>query len=135
MKYFIIYSTLFAFLLSCGTSKNSVSTTPNDTLATQDTIKIANEELEYEILIIEEGFNQYLITQPQMEYYELPFLEGRNKLLVSEYNRRVANPNYPYGLYPQQIFYDPNVNYGKEVNFLLFNYFEFFQQRYNQKLR
>ena len=37
-------------------------------------------------------------------------------------------------LYEMQIDYQNNINYGYEVNYILYNYFVYFQQKYKQKL-
>ena len=98
---------------------------------------VKNMELnEYEIIIIEPGFNQWLATQPPRGYYEQFWLENRNIFYVTEYNNRVINTiQYDPNLYLQQIDYQRGVDYGYEVNYLLYNWFEYFQQRNNQKLR
>lgn len=130
---------LFALLLliiaiaSCGGVKKDVQNTANNF---SDTVRIANDSLEYEIIIIEPGFNQWLATQMPRGFNEQFWLENRNIFLVTEYNNRVLNPTqFDPNLYQLQIDYKPNIDYGYEVNYLLFNWFEFFQQRYKQKLR
>lgn len=51
-----------------------------------------------------------------------------------EYNRRVMNPQqFNPNLYVQQINYEFGVDYGYEVNYLLYNYLKYFQRKYNQK--
>ena len=80
----------------------------------------------YEIIILEQGFERFLNTQPPQGYYGLSFLESKNYLYVQEYNRRVRDITKSRALYPQEIFYDPKVRYGMKVNFLLYNYFRFF---------
>ncbi|MGO2102488.1 MAG: DUF6146 family protein, partial [Psychroflexus halocasei] len=35
----------------------------------------------------------------------------------------------------QEIDYQPHIDYGYEVNYMLYHYFLFFEQKYNQKLR
>ena len=103
--------------------------------ADADTIKIENEELEYEIIILEVGFHNWLVTQRPMWYYSLNILENRNRYYVLEWNRRVQNPQlYNSNLYFQFIDYDPAIEYGLEVNYMLYMYFEFFQQKYRQRL-
>ena len=100
-----------------------------------DTIRIANDELEYEIIIIENGFDSWLVTQKPMEYYSLPVLENKNYRYVIEWNNRVRQPDrYNPNLYQQTIDYDPNIHYGKEVNYKLYMYFKFFEQKYHQRL-
>ncbi|NER13802.1 hypothetical protein GWK08_10150 [Leptobacterium flavescens] len=103
---------------------------------TKDTVRIANDSLEYEIIIIEPGFNFWLnsIARPR-GYYSQNFLENRNRILVIEYNIRVNSPlRFDPNLYPWRIDYSPGIDYGYEVNYLLYNYFIFFQRRYNQRL-
>ncbi len=132
----IIYSLALAIvIIGCATTqtkKEGTITTTN----TSDTLRIANDSLEYEILIIEPGFNSWLATQRPRGFYEQFWLENRNIISVIEYNNRVLNSTqFDPNLYIQQIDYTRDVNYGYEVNYLLYNWFEFFEQRYNQKLR
>ena len=102
----------------------------------QDTVRIANDELEYEIIIIDPGFSVWLESQARPEgYYSQEFMETRNRVMVIEWNNRVLQPmRYSPRLYQLQIDYDPNIDYGYEVNYKLYNYFMFFQLRYKQKL-
>jgi len=137
MRYFIL---VFAIILGVASCDSSKSATKKDGFAdgpvVNDTLRIANDSLEYEIIIIEPGFNSWLVTQFPEDYYSLNFLENQNTFFVAEYNRRVLNPSgFNAELYPIQINYEYNVDYGKEVNYLLYNYFIFFQRTYNQKLK
>mmetsp|Transcript_17389 Transcript_17389/g.42709 ORF Transcript_17389/g.42709 Transcript_17389/m.42709 type:complete len:152 (-) Transcript_17389:212-667(-) len=136
MKYFVI---IFLCVLSFASCNSSKSVVQNDTTtvadATNDTIRIANDELEYEILIIDPGFNSWLVTQQPRGYYGQEFLERKNIQFVTEYNRRVMNwQQFDRNIYQQEINYEFNIDYGYEVNYLLYNYFIYFQQRYNQAL-
>ncbi len=99
-----------------------------------DTLRIANDSLEYEILIIEPGFNAWLVTQRPRGYYSESFLEMRNRQYVTEYNQRVLQPiRFDPNVYIQQINYESYIHYGYEVNYLLYNYFLFFEQQYRQR--
>ncbi|WP_347926015.1 DUF6146 family protein [Pontimicrobium sp. SW4] len=122
-------------VISCKTSKKVNSNKEISTIE-QDTIRIANDELEYEIIIIEPGFNTWLLSTAKPEgYYSQQFLETRNQLFVSEWNSRVLQPHrYNPSLYEMQIDYQPNINYGYEVNYKLYNYFIYFQLNYKQQL-
>jgi hypothetical protein len=136
MRTTIILLFLLTVFFGCHPSK-SVNSAENGTVAEAaiDTIRIQNEELEYEILILEVGFEAWLATQRPMGYYTQSLLENRNKYYILEWNRRAGFPNqFNPLLYNQSINYQFNIDYGKEVNYLLFMYFEFFQQKYNQRL-
>tara|TARA_R100001369_G_scaffold92827_1_gene140223 strand:- start:155 stop:577 length:423 start_codon:yes stop_codon:yes gene_type:complete len=135
MKYFIFFIAISLAIYSCDSTKSTMKGETNTSMTENDTVRIANDSLEYEIIIIEPGFNSWLITQKPRGYYGLNYLENKNQFFVSEYNARVRNPQrYSSNLYPQEINYSYNTDYGYEVNYLLYNYFVYFQQKYNQKL-
>lgn len=132
MKNFIYILLLGLFIYSCGSSRNR---NLGDSQINDDTVRIANDSLEYEIIIIEPGFNLFInsIAKPE-GYYSQQYLENKNRILVSDYNQRVRQPQvYNSDLYLQEINYDPNIDYGYEVNYLLYNYFVFFSRHYNQR--
>jgi len=124
---------LIICIASCGGVKQDVQNSVN---SGNDTVRIANDSLEYEIIIIEPGFNSWLATQRPRGYNEQFWLENRNLFLVTEYNNRVLNSTqFNPNIYIQRIDYNQRIDYGYEVNYLLWNWFQFFQVRYNQKLR
>ncbi len=124
----------------CSGSKQAAAST-EDEKATfrsreQDTVAIANDSLEYEILIIEPGFNTWLLSIARPEgYYSQSFLENRNRIYVINWNQRVLQPlQYDPNLYEMQINYEPFIDYGYDVNYQLYNYFIYFQRKYGQRL-
>ena len=128
------------FLANCTSTKQAISVTDEEKAAFSqtegDTITIRDEKTEYEIIIIEPGFDFWLqsIAKPE-GYYSQSFLENRNRIMVIEWNQRVMQPyKYNSNLYELRIDYDPNIDYGYEVNYKLYNYFIYFQRKYNQRL-
>jgi len=137
MKKLIYIGCIAALLICCNTARRTANKTTEEViLKEQDTVRIANDELEYEIIIIEPGFNAWLLSRAHpRNYYGQNYLETRNKVLTTEWNARVLQPNqFNPNLYEWQINYDPNINYGYEVNYLLYNYFLYFQIKYKQRL-
>jgi len=135
MKNLIFILLLGIFLYSCGTSRNRNFNKEEITATANDTVRIANDSLEYEIIIIEPGFNLFVnsLAKPR-GYHSQSYLENKNKFLVNDYNSRVRNPHrYNPNLYVQEIDYDPRIDYGYEVNYLLYNYFVFLSREYNQR--
>lgn len=131
----IIYSfAIIGFLIfSCGTP-NKAFVKNND--QKEEPVRIANDSLEYEIIIFDIGFNNYLnsIARP-MGFYEQSFLEARNIVYVTEWNIRAMNPTrYDPNIYENVIDYQPHIDYGMEVNYKLYNYFQFAQRKYNMRL-
>ena len=137
MKSAISILLILLAIMGCTSSK-SISTNPNDTVANKisDTVKIANEELEYEVIIIDPGFSSWILGRAQPRgFHSETFLESRNRIYVAEWNRRAMQPHlYNPNLYEMQIDYNPNIHYGYEVNYLIFNYFIYFQITYKQQL-
>lgn len=138
MKKTLYLFLLAAIIIGCASTTETSSDLDNNatTATANDTVRIVNDSLEYEILIIEPGFNTWLLTQPPRQFYAQSTLEIRNKIMVINYNNKVLQPTrFNSNLYIQQIDYDNFTDYGYEVNYLLFNWFEFFQKQYKQKLR
>jgi len=135
MRYLIILL-LAASVMSCSIQKQGTKQAFEDSKVDNDTIRIANDSLEYEIIIIEPGFNAWLATERPRGYYGLNYMEQRNRFYVTTYNIRAINPlRWGPNLYPMQINYENNVDYGYEVNYLLYHYFLYFEEKYNQRLR
>jgi hypothetical protein len=133
MKHFISILFIVVLIFSCDSGKSAMSgETPNPEVK-NDTIHISNPDLEYEIIIIEPGFDTWLITQKPRGFYSLNYLENKNRLFTIEYNNRVHDPRYSKRIYTQEIYYDPNIRYGLEVNYLLYNYFIYFKGKYKQR--
>lgn len=131
----LVYVFLIAGILifSCGTPKKTVTTAKDQQ---EKPVRIANDSLEYEIIIMDIGFNNYLnsIAKP-MSFYSQEYLETRNRIYVTEWNMRAANSlQYDPSIYENIIDYQPHINYGLEVNYKLFNYFQFAQRKYKMRL-
>ena len=137
MRIVVIVILFFVSVYGCqSTGQASGQTDAISSNVANDTIRIENEELEYEIIIIEPGFESWLATQRPMSYFTEQTLEVRNRFYVTEWNIRAMSPTrYNPNLYTFAIEYDPQIRYGLEVNYLLYMYFEFFQKKYNQRLR
>ena len=130
MKKLLAILVVITCIISCQTQKTNLGKT-DDNLSKNDTIKIANEELEYEIIIIDAGFNSWLLSRARPRgYYSESYLEIKNQFYVTSWNSRVGQPmQFNPNLYEMRIDYDPKIHYGYEVNYLLYNYFIYFQER------
>ncbi|MDA9551806.1 DUF6146 family protein [Flavobacteriaceae bacterium] len=127
---------LTLIVTTCKTNQIQTSNSVETAVAAQDTIKISHDSLTYDIMIIEPGFGSWLERMAKPSgYYSLEFLEGRNQVYVSEWNRRVLQSSAQYAhLYEMQINYNVHLKYGYEVNYKLYNYFIYFQLRHEQQL-
>tara|TARA_R110002072_G_scaffold22494_2_gene78900 strand:- start:338 stop:769 length:432 start_codon:yes stop_codon:yes gene_type:complete len=130
LKQLLFIFTIGILFYACGSSNL------NNTAAKEEPVVIANDSLEYEIIIIDPGFTAYLkgIAQPE-GFYSQNYLEARNRVWVITWNQRFLNPNqFNANIYENMIDYQQNIDYGYEVNYKLFNYFLFAQQKYKMDL-
>lgn len=137
MKNIFLLIIISSFIYSCNVNKSLVVHHKKEVTGKLiDTIRIANEELEYEVIILEPGFNTWLVSQARPRgFYTEVFLENRNQILITEWNNRVLQPQrFNPDLYQMQINYDRYIHYGYEVNYLIYNYLLFFQLNYKQQL-
>ena len=136
MKKIAISLLLIIALASCHFDKNIVPKEKKSIAEkTSDTIRIANDSLEYEVIIIDSGFNSWLYGNAQPRgFYSESYLENRNQIYVTEWNNRVMQPLRYNDLYEMQINYDRNIHYGYEVNYLIYNYMIYFQITNKQQL-
>ena len=128
----ILYFIAISFLvISCGTTN---STTSKENLP-DGAVRIANDELEYEIIIIDPGFETYLVSIAKpASFHSIDFYEMKNKRYVIEWNNRFRNPlRYNASIYENEINYDFNTNYGLDVNYKLYNYFKFVEYKYKER--
>lgn len=129
----ILFLSIIGIMIwACSSSPiKNTSNTPKE-----EPVVIANDSLEYEIIIIDPGFTTYLnsIAKPE-GFYLQQYLENKNRLYVNTWNYRARNPlQFNSNIYENVIDYSPHVDYGYEVNYKLFNYFEFAQRKYRMNL-
>ncbi|MDW5288356.1 DUF6146 family protein [Formosa sp. PL04] len=134
--YFLLFSLCF---IGCNANKANMASSKDSSeikRTENDTVRIENDSLEYEVIIIEPGFNYWLASTAKPEgYYTQQYLEAKNYVYVLEWNNRVRSPFlYDPLLYELTIDYRPNIDYGYDVNYKMYNYFIYFQLKYKQKL-
>lgn len=125
-------------IFACNSSKETTRSQKNEEVQVKkgDTIKISGDTIEYDVIIIEAGFGSYLASNAKPEgFYTQNYLETKNIRYVQEWNRRVLQPGqYNSNLYEMEINYTYGTDYGYDVNYKIYNYFIYFQNRYNQNL-
>ncbi|HSD15377.1 MAG TPA: DUF6146 family protein [Flavobacterium sp.] len=142
---YIVVVALVTVIFGCNsTTKPVAETNPNaKNLAenkpeeANDTVRISNLDMGYEVIIIDVGFRPWLQTTAKpRNYYSQNYLESRNVPWVVEWNNRARSPksNHDAELYLLQIDYQNGTDYGYEVNYLLYNYLVYFQIKNNIRL-
>lgn len=135
MKNFIYFLIITWTIISCSSSSKATSNKEeNASNVKNDTIRIANDELEYEILIFDPGFSSWLASRARpRNYFSQEYMQTRNRIWVTNWNINV-NSGRNNRLFEMSINYDNNIDYGYEVNYLLFNYLTYFQLTNNIQL-
>ena len=138
MKKIIPFIIIIALIASCKSYNNNqtINNGNDNGLVENDTVSISSEESDYEILIIEPGFNFWLASSARPSgFHSQQWLESRNAIMVQTWNQRNLQPSvYDPNLYELRIDYDTFTDYGYDVNYKLYNYFLYFQIKYNQRL-
>lgn len=121
-------------VVACNTPKKNIESDRNGSAIVGDTIRIANDELEYEVIIIDPGFNSWMqMNAKRRGFYTQEYMEMRNRTWVIEWNNRARNPASA-NTFLMPIDYQSSIDYGYEVNYLLFNYLTYFQIKNNIRL-
>lgn len=130
MKKFSFFLLLSLLLLQCKTVQQTANTQ-------QSTVAIENDSIQYDIIVTDIGFEKYLTTiaKPK-DFYSKEYYEFKNRLYVPVYNQQVRSVRSGKWIhvFEQQIEYDPNIDYGLDVNYKLYNYFKFLEYTYKFKL-
>lgn len=130
LKQILILLSISLFIGACASSSIK------GTVKTEKPVVIANDSLEYQIIIIDIGFNAFLnsIAKPE-GFYSQSYLEARNRAWVLTWNNRVRNTSqFDSSIYENIIDFQSGTDYGYDVNYKLFNYFLFAQQKYRMNL-
>ena len=114
----------------------SSSKSPNRLLLQSDTLTIQQgDTTEYEILIVESGFESWMVTNAKPRwYYTNDYYRNKNQFYIIDWNNRVLSSMHALP-FENRINYDPNIDYGLEVNYQLYWYFKFIENKYGIHLR
>lgn len=134
MKYLIPILAVILLISSCGTPNKINKTSSQNNL--EDAVVIENDSLEYQIIIYDNRFDLYLrtIARPQ-NFYSQDFYENKNVRYIAEWNYRAQNPLKFGDFYGGLIEYNQHIDYGLEVNYKLYNYFQFIRKEYGIRLQ
>lgn len=128
------YHTPFIILLilslavSCQATKKSA--TPKQGLE----MTIDNDSTEYSLIVLDPGYEFYLATQPSANFHSQQYFESWNQQYVTEWNARHRSPLQYGGFYETEINYNSREDYGLELNYRLYYYFQFIKEKYGIRL-
>ena len=126
----LLYFTPITILLvtivfaSCSTTKNIPGQNQKVEMVSD------NDSTEYSLIVLDPGYDFYLASQPSANFYSQQYFENWNKQYVIEWNARHRNPIRYGGFYETEINYNSMEDYGLDLNYRLYYYFQFIKDKY-----
>lgn len=84
---------------------------------------------EYDLAVLDLGYDGFLKMQPSAGTYSLSYLQNRNQRYVSAWNQSVLTGDPK--IYEMPINYDPETYYGLEFEYKLYMFFKFMEQKHS----
>lgn len=117
---------VIVMVMGCAGQKR-LATVPDENLTIEE-----NDQDEYELIIIDPGFDSWFITHAKpAEFYSLSYYESKNRIYVTSWNELF----YQYGggsPFENRIDYDFHTDYGLELNYKLFWYFKYVESKFGK---
>ena len=122
----LLYIIVLLLVISCSVNKNLV-VSENNQLVTDST--------EYELIVIETGFESWLISNSRPVWYHThSYYRLWNIIYANEWNYRFNNSILYDAPYDYLIDYDRKIDYGIDLDHKLYWYFKFIEDKYNISL-
>jgi uncharacterized protein YcfL len=108
--------------------------------ARKDLVKIEvnpcdNDSLQYELVVDEPGYDSWVATNSKPDWYhEKEYYRNWNILYITEFNYRVIQSNFGHP-FDERINYDPQTDYGLQLEYRLYWYFKYIEFKYSTKLQ
>ena len=119
MKKILFLCAAIALLAACSGPKGVVKIEPNGNRAAGE------DSTEYELIVLDPGFDSwYMLQDSPARYRTQQYYEGWNRQYVSEWNALARQPGRR-SFFNTIIGYEPNEDYGFELNHKLFYYFQY----------
>jgi hypothetical protein len=87
----------------------------------------AADSAEYRLIVLDPGFETWLANKPSKNFYSNDFYRMKNRFFVSEWNLRYMTANGS-GVYDNYIDFNPDTDYGIDINYRLYYYFLYFEE-------
>ena len=118
--------------MSCVAQPKTDAVDKGTTKIENGKVILSNPDLEYEVIIIDNGFERWFNTNRMPKgHYSIDFLENKNRSWVQQWNAKALQPNSGIDY---SIDYNNQTHYGYEVNYMLYHYLLYYQQMNKIKL-
>lgn len=132
IKLFTIYLSLLGMAVAC--TSGSYTRNSTDRPAQSNVINIDEDQEEHELIIMDPGYNRWAVTNAKpISYYSPQYYRQWNQRYVQAWNSLAIQavqygPNFPF---VNQIDYDYATDYGVDLDYQLFTYFQYVASLYS----
>jgi hypothetical protein len=123
MKQIVFISIALLFILACSTQKGVVKIEEN-----KEEIVAVEDSLEYQLETFDAKFETwYALHDNPSQYRSQQYYENWNRQYVNAWNYNSTQPG-KRSFFEPIVGYEPNVDYGFELNHKLFYYFQYVER-------
>ena len=130
----LIIAVGLAGIISCSSIRPAITDPKEFGVGLQEA---ESDSVEYDLLITDPGFETWFVTNRRpVWYHNKRILEQKNWQYVLAWNEKVRdglfqlmNPRNPF---EQQIQYDFSIDYGMDLNYKLYYYFKFIENKWGK---
>ena len=127
MKPSYLFGIMALLIWACSSVKPTAKTSAS-------LIKNSQDSTEYDIVILDPQFDQwYLTNYNPAKDFSLDYYRSKNLIAVANWNNYYRSGRYTREI-DSSIDYQPNIDYGIEVNRKLFWYFKYLEDNYRIRL-
>ncbi len=130
-KLLFVLASLFLFV-ACTPSIPTASNHKGDNV-----IDLKGDDEEYELIIIDPGYDSWAVSYAKpINFYSPSYYENWNNIYVQAWNEKVSQvaryraADFPFENY---IDYNPAIDYGVELNYKLYTYFQYIESIYGRR--
>lgn len=121
-KFIVIISSLL-LLAACVSQKAGKTVTISNAAGNKE------DSVTYELIILDPEFESWMVTHSKpIWYHSQSYLESWNRMYVSAWNSKVTSGSSSR-FFETYIDYQSQIDYGLELNYRLFYYFQFVERR------
>ncbi|WP_372950163.1 DUF6146 family protein [Mariniphaga sp.] len=123
MKQIILIVIAFLFVLACSTQKGVVKIEEN-----KDEMVAVEDSIEYQLETFDSKFETwYALHNNPSQYRSQQYYENWNRQYVNAWNYNATQPGKS-SFFEPIVGYEPNIDYGFELNHRLFYYFMYVER-------
>lgn len=127
MKNLIFLALTTLAFAACSSYSSFNKPVPVDEVISAKGTTAVEDSTEYELLILDTGFESWFVTRnmPSMAHSN-HYYKNWNHRYVIEWNQKHMQ-GHPY--FENHIYYDPFEEYGFDLNYKLYHYFQFVEEK------